>query len=376
MEKLKPEFVNDITFLTEKDRRGNVTSIYTDDFRAIVSVKIGNAVKELMLAQNSEYVPSTGYGTPDYKESFTRKWSGLYHRIENPFQDLITAGIEIDFSEIIFRYGVEVVKAKLYLEDIKKENEEKRIVLAKENYKTSWPVLFKAKLEAERNKTIKAAKDLIVVIPSTEKDYVYSGNTFVDVFYKSFKIRIYHEGGKFCSRSACEIKPDDKEDYIFFKEKKSIQQMTILLKFIEEVDNLLVTREYVKKKTDTEYQKRREIVKILEEASGYPVTTFKKEEYSRNRNASPRNWIEYSYKLVTSIPDSQYGIYEGINVGTYVATVFDSEKQEYVEDPTGRKYSIEGIRNLSKEQFKKILDVLLESKIVLNVNIKEDKIEN
>jgi hypothetical protein len=87
--------------------------------------------------------------------------------------------------------------------------------------------------------------------------------------------------------------------------------------------------------------------------------------------------MEYSYKLVTSIPEKDgYGQYSGININTYINTIYDSVKEEHVEDPEGRKYSIEGIRNLSKEQFKRILDILLEGKIVLKVDKKEDKTEN
>ena len=67
---------------------------------------------------------------------------------------------------------------------------------------------------------------------------------------------------------------------------------------------------------------------MLGEIIKLPITTFKKEEYSRHRGSNS-HWTVYTYKLVTKIPDSKYGSYEGLNIDCSIDTKYGENNKNY-----------------------------------------------
>jgi len=381
METVKPEIVNEIEFIPTTNRHSEVVDPYTSDFRATISVKVGNIVKTLTLAQNSKYHSSEGrYGTPEYKESWDEQWSGLYHKAENPFQDVIDSGlIDINFSEVITKYDEKVAEAKKHKEQLKKEAEKARIAELKEKYKTCWALQLNKLLAEEKNKTLVEKRKEIKIVSCTEDSYLkHGGVATAEFWYKNLFTNVSIYDGKYEWTGAYEHIPGKEGiDYHRIadgKARRSKWVMTTLVKFVEAVDEFLKNREYQNKSQNEAYLKRRKEVKILEETCGFPITVIKKEKYSKDygRSRSSRRWTEYTYMLVTKIADSEYGDYKGIKVNTTTETEYVNNIR--TEIPNTRSFSIENInKKLSKEQFNIILGVLLENETVYKVTKKEDK---
>ena len=354
---VKLELVNEITFVpdTYKDEE---RSPYKSNYEATVSAKIGNVVKELTFAQNSKYRSSEGqYGTPEYKESWTEEWSGFKDSKGNPFQDLIDAGMSIDFDEVIQKYNVKVKKAKEHQIQLKKEAEEKLIAKRKEEYKTCWPLTLQDALETEKNKIIKAKKNEITIIPCSEESYI-KGGASAEFVYKEHTVSVRVYDGKY-EWNARELGN--------YKTRRYTWPMTALLKFIQVVDEHVATKEYETNKNNEPKLKRQARTKLLSEVCGQPVTVFSQEKYSSdryNRVRGRRNWTEYTYMLVTKVAE-KYGDPEGYEINTETDTDWKDGKHQ--EIPGTRTYSIRTLRKLSEEQFKSILDILLKDKKVIKL---------
>jgi len=377
---LKAEMVNDITFIPSKGRYNTPDEPYTWNYKAEVSVKAGNVVKEIELECEREHVYATRDKDDNLIEShYIPKNPNLTSRSSEQFDDLVNAGISIDFSEIIAKYTEMLEEAVKHEKEIKKEAEIKRIIKFKEKYKTCWVLTAKDLLAKDKNKVLQNRRDKIKLIPCSEESFVRTEKGHMTFVYRNFRTDVSFYDKKYEWRSAYEdtgkVKDGEKvkehRSISNGKTKRSVNLMTILLKYIEAVDDFITSREYIIKRRDDEYIKRREFVKLLEGACGRAVTTFKKEEYSRHRGSSS-HWTKYTFRLITKLPKGKYDDPVGLRINSDMDTEYKDGKNVEI----GRTYSIEGFRGLDLEQFNGILAILLKGKNVLKVTKKLENIEN
>jgi len=365
---LKPDFVNEIEFLPETNRRDEVISPYKSDYRARVSLKINNSVKEVVLAQNSEYISSQGrYGTDDYKDSYTKKWSGLYYRNDDPFQELVDAGFNVDYSEIVAQYDAMVEKAKERQKQLDEEKEARRIIAAKEEYKNAWIHSFRDTVFADKNKAVAKVRDSVEFTPSTEELFLKQGSLWVVIKYKDYNTAVKKNDGKYewegSHRLTGEVNEEGKpkkvyESINYGKRKRLKWEGSITQKFVEAVDDEIASNDSAIKRKAEEKQSRQNVRKILKDASGYPVTILMENKWERNRYGSgPRSWIEYSYMIITELKEDKWSKHTGVKVDTFMETEYKDGKRSEI----GRAYKVGGFK-VNVKQFRGILDILLEGK--------------
>jgi len=352
--KLTAEVVNEITF-----QKGRADSPYNYEYLAEVSVKVGNTVKEIKLEYSKDY-DSEGHPYVCRLTNYTLQ----------QFDDIIKAGIEIDFSTVLKEYGVLVEKAKEHEKELKEAQEKIRVEKYKKLYKSCWAVTLRNELYKDKNKTLKAKRDEVIIHPCNEEYFVKHEKCNVVFSYRGFTTGVSDWSGKLEWQNAKENGEHQRINE--GKAKRSIHPLTLLLKFIEAVDDFITTREYTNKRDNKALLERRAQARLLAEVTGHPVTILKKREYSKyGRNNS---WMSYSYMLVTKLPENEYSEYEGYKISTEIGTSYEDGK--HVEITGTRTYSLRGLNKLTEAQFKGILNILLENTEVLKATKKSDKIDS
>jgi len=348
---LTAEIVTDFEFEEPRSFNRRRGDLYTNDFEAEVGVKVGNKVATLTLRITRDYVGSTGeYGTPTYVASHYTPYGPSISN--NKFESLEEAGIEIDFSEVLSTYQAEVWKAK---DKQKKHKAEAKAALKaqrKAEYSETWPFGFINRIEKDPNKKIKFAD--FTLTPMGKGVYIHQGDTFLRVTYRGLIGTITRESDRYVWTDARRVN-DPKDSYVSpirvsnGKTRKAKRAGTILLKFLEAVDEYIVIKEARKTRAQKEADKREAKRLELEKAAGYPVVLTSETKYNHDRY-SRRNgtetYQEYKNWIVTEQPDSRYGSHKGYRIGV------DYDKN----------FSINGLHNLSKEKFTAILAILMEGK--------------
>ena len=352
------ELVNQIEFV----KSGN--DPYTYLYMAKAAVKVGNAVKEISLEYNRDYLSGEGYTPYECR---------LTPNSKQQFRDIEAAGIAINFKKILDLYDVMVGLAKIHQEDIKVEVEKLRIVDYKKRYKKCWAVGAKDLLYVDKNKTLIAKRDEVTITPCTEESFVKNERANATFEYRGFETNVQIYDKKFQWSGA--YKGEKYQRINEGKPKRSIHLMTVLLKFIEAVDDSITTQEYVTKKNDKDSIERKEKAKLLEGFTGYPVTIMKKRQYSKYGNRRD-SWYSYFYKLLTEESDKRdyESDYKGFSIDTKTDRKYVDDKYEEVLD--SRTFSIDGMSNLSEKQFKGILALLLEDVKIITTKKKSDYIDN
>ena len=373
---LKAEFVNEIEFEQEFERirayssETKVVHPYVSEYKATVSVKVGNTVKQITLGENHEYISSEGrYGDDDYKESYYKDYIGLHYREINPFQSIIDAGIEIDFSDIFVQYEIMLKEAKRHEMVIKRAKNINRIRARKAEYQNSWPIVFKSIIEKDKNKKIQDAFPKTKFKPISEKNFVVENDSLsLKLIYRGFDTGIWIEGGSYVFQDAYEVPKDAKREYTHHrqitngKRRKAKREGTTFLRFTEAVDNYIARRESQLDEDTKARLKRKEEKEYLEKVSGYPVTILVEDKSRYDyRRIYQGSYKVFTYKIVEKKTTSKYDTkYEGITID-FIAD-FEWKDGEHVEVPGTRTFSIKNLDKLSKEQFKQILDILLKGK--------------
>jgi len=349
--RLTAELVNDIEFIKSGD------DLYSYSYRARAAIKVGNTVKEISLEYTRDYISGEGYS--EYQCRLT-------NNSKQQFEDIEAAGIEIDFTKLLDKYEMMVMKAIEHQKNIKIEVEILRVIDFKRRYKTCWAIEAKDLLYKDKNKYLISKRDEVIITPCSEEYFIKNESAKATFEYKGFKtdVVIYNKkfewGGAYESKEYRRINEG--------KNKRSVHLMTVLLKFIEAVNDFIISQEYATKRNDKEAIERREMAQLLEGFAGYPVTIMKKRIKRYN------SW-GYSYFYLIEVSQSDYESgYKGFNIATTTKRKYVDGK--YEEVPNSRTFSINELSGLSKKQFNGILVLLLEDVKIITAKKKSNYIDN
>jgi hypothetical protein len=152
------------------------------------------------------------------------------------------------------------------------------------------------------------------------------------------------------------------------KTRRAKREGTIYFKFLEAVDIYVANAEYKKKKREEEVSETEQTRLRLEEVAGYPVYMKEETEYSRGGRRTNHSWKSQKYYLITGQPDSYYGSFKGIQISESITG--------YEEEGYKTSYGVKGCNNLRVEQFKAILDILVDGRHIHAVVISPEREEN
>lgn len=355
---LKAEMVNEIEFIPAKEWIGNkrVDVDHGSDFKAKVSVKVGNAVEEITLAENSSYRSSyrrktrtpkeiSKYGETMHVRGHTRTWTGLQKHSQS-FKTLKEAGIGVDYSDVLEQFK-QIVKTEKHRDVLKKRLENwKKIRKIKEMYPNRWFHNFESIIRSDRNKNIKSVIDEVTFEkPSLEK-YIDKPVSWVKITYKDHIIIFTKKDGSF--------EYSDRNNNTG-RTRRAKREGTIFLKAITGIQEQLAAEEYLKKKRIEEKNENESIRLHLSEVLGLPVVMKEDTEYYHDRRNS-RNCTSYKvakYYLVLKQPENYYSSFKGIEV----------RATENYQDG-GFSYTVKGCSNIRCDQFKSIVEILLDGRKV------------
>jgi hypothetical protein len=346
---LKAELINEFEFASSSYR--NKVNRYHRDWRADVTIKVGNSVEKVKCFINDEYHGSEGYGTPDYKAGYNTYTPTVDL---SSFAQLKEAGIEIDIVDVLIEYNkaLELVKIQV------KADEEEAGRLAKikrgEQYDSCWLQSFNDNVRNAGNKTIDNA---VFTLTKVSRDEVVNkgASNSIAIKYKGITGSITMEERKFIYIGAQQnyLKADNTTGSMHaeisdYKTRRAKKEATLVKKFIDEVDSYIDRRDY--KKNEAIKQKLNEKAKsnILSDTSGLEVTVS--EQYRHNRYARRGQEGYYVTEYSVQINEEKY------SVGTSVPSQYNSETQQ--REDLERVYSIRSFDNLTKEKFLGIIKVL------------------
>lgn len=346
---------------------------YRKDFEAKVGVRVGNTVKELTFRTHTKYMDSYRDENGNWCSRDNIEYQDIDDR--SAFAELEAAGIAIDYIDVLVQYqkAVEVAKYRMSLHTRYKNWE--RIRGLKKDYAASWIHGVKAELDADKNKRIQAALLETVFEKTTLESYLSHPSDSVRLTYKGVTGFIHREGGSdgsyyFDGESTYKFPEDWNGESSYNhrfkisdgKKRRAKRIGTLYLKFVEEVDYELTARENRANRLKSEAEKRAEKKARLSEITGYPVIILKSEKSRRDhRGHYVGSYDEYTYFILIGQPESKYSSPTGFAIDEDIKTEYKDGKNVEI----GREYSIRNLRGLSKEQFKSILDILMEGKVAL-----------
>jgi len=343
---LKAEKVNDFEF-EKPTSRYSKNKLYTDKFDAEISVKVGNAVKDISLRIDRDYISSVGtYDTPEYVEGYDTPYAPEIS--SNGLKELKETGIEIDFSDILKEYQELVWKAKDEIKANKAKSKREGKALRREQYPTSWPMDFIVSIDKDPNKRIKVAD--FELKPVGLKQFVHNDKSFVQVFYKGVIGHITKEDDRYIWRNAVSVdkNENDYRDQINLsgdKVKRAKREGTSLLKFLDAVDEYFAIKKARKTRAQNEETARNEKRNILQDASGLKVEISKESKSKHKWNGRYDGSYTY-YTYVISLN------------GTYFSVGTEQFDTEQYGEKTRRTYSIRNFSKLTLKQFKGIIEIL------------------
>ena len=325
------------------------------DFEAKVSVKVGNAVNEITLRKFDKYVSSMTDKNDRYVSGHHRKYLGIV-RNGNPFLKLEEAGIKVDYSVVKEQYAEMVAKAEHTLILEKRFKEWERIRRVKAKYPNAWMHNFVSVLKADRNKKIVASLPLTTFTKPTLEKFIQSPVSHINVTYKGYRTTIHLEDGSYTFRNGVNVETSHTASLTDDKTRRAKREGTIYFKLLEAVDIYTANIEYKKKRREEEVSETEKTRLKLEEVTGYPVYMKEEREYSRHRGRRDNtSWMTQKYYLITEQPDSYYGSFKGIQI---------SLTKNHYEEGEKVLYNVKGCNNLRAEQFKAIVDILVDGREV------------
>jgi len=381
---LKAEKVTDFTFTPEyKARRygrsysDEIASPYRSDYEAKVGVKVGNTVKELTLYKKSRYISSYNDANGEWHSGFDLE--GFDIKVErgdtHPFAELENAGIAIDWMEVLNEYQKAVEHAEYRMTLHNRYKEWEAIRANKKEYAASWMHGVKAELEADPNKRIKAALLQTTFSKTTLASFLEHPNHAITVTYKGVTGYFHREGQagsySFSGDSVYQIPEDyDKEKHNLYNFKFGISEGktrrakrlgTLYLKFVDDVNYELEARKRRAEMKKSEAEKRQEKKERLEKITGYPVVILKTEKSRHDHRGHYVGRYTYTFVILIEQPTSRYDDPKYISIDEYINTEYKDGKSVEI----GRTYSVKTLRGLTADQFKRILDIVMEGKTAL-----------
>jgi len=350
----KAQIISPLAF--QRDKSGD----FTHNYKCKVIVKVLKQTDTVVVFTKSEYISATGtYGQPDYVEGYTKKYP--YMDISN-FNSLISAGISIDFDDVLKAYENELVKIKEIEKQESIEKEKQRKIQKGLKYDKSWIWDFIKNVNSHTSKNL---KDYDFELKPCDKESYVNGNgeLYIEVLYKNVKgeisfeepSRYSHTPGRYIYNGANEkIEGEDgKISYRYinisnYKTRYSSKPKTIVLKFLKEYDKYVEDIITTKKRKLSEEKQRLENKKFLEKASGLHVEiekTYKRNIYNRNSEGY------YVYKYVVNLNNQNINISFNTIHGKWI-----SEEHRY--EDLGKEYSIGCLTKLSKDKLQKIINIL------------------
>ena len=357
---LKAEFVNEMEFVPsiERGNRGNnfkeITLPFDNKFTASVSVKVGNLVKELIIENKDKYID--GYHDKDGNYISSTYIAGPQFRNGDAFLELTSAGIEIDFSNVWLQYQKMLEKGE-HMQKVQKRLDRWNTIRNRRNvYINSWVQNFESILRNDTNKQIQAALLSTSFSKTSMKAFTNPDamtSLSVEVNYKGYKVDFEMEDGSFIFRGYAVNNSDENVKRTSIedgKKRRAKREGTLFLKYVQAIDAYIATTEYQKKKREEQISDTEKKRLMLEKASGYPVFMKEEMEYSRNHTGrhSGHSWMTQKFYLVTKQPESYYDSFKGIQIST-----------DGGENP---KFTVKGCNDLREDQFKTIVDVLVDGR--------------
>jgi len=331
---LKAEKVNEFEFVKETSKYtiNSNKHTYTDDRKALVSVKIGNTIVNTHIRLVREWVNEEKVYTPTV---YTRD-----------FDTLINAGIEIDFSSIIAHYKAELENVEFIIKEMIADYEADLLAKKIERYKNSWIHTFASQLAADKNRKIKALLPLVTFAKIEQAPFLRGIELLVTVSYKGIDINITHNGDAYVFGSGYTgVEPNRIWVQLTPKGKnvKAKGAGTIFLKLIEAIDDRERNINYKHTQAEKEKFERDVRKEVLELASGEKVTIMVEEKYETS----------YSYRGSRNDYSKPYKVY------SYQITL--GERKVYINysDREGIKtYSFGALSGLTEIQLKGLIQVL------------------
>lgn len=355
---LKAEFVNEFEFVPEKQKVSRfsdemkVIAPYTSDFKATVAVKIGNAVKNLTFKENNKYISSQYLEDGTRKPSLDVYWLGI-DKNTNPFEDLENMGIAVDYLEVLMQYQKLVEEAKHRKLLMERYEKWERIREAKKSLKESWIHDFEGIIKADKNKNIKAAVKETEFIPSKE----WNKKHYVTIKYRGVAVPIHKIAGSFCFNNEkyeydmkpFDVKTGNSAEISEGKLKRAKREGTLFLKAIEAIDerNAIIKSRIERRKNQVKETEEKRL--FLEKVCGHHVHMEEKTEYPRRNSHRTQPYMFQTFWLITEQPESKYSSFKGIKI-------------DYSDYNEKIRFSINGKFDLREDQFKKIIEILLDGR--------------
>lgn len=336
---LKAELVNDILF--EKKSRG-YRSIpeYSYDLLFKASVKVGNVVKDVTLRYEKEY--------SDGKYEYTHTLNS------NNFADLKSAGIEIDFSDVMESYKIAVANNLELQAKEKKEKAAKDKIQRGIDWDNSW--MHSLKREVENDKKLKI-KSFTLTPASKTKVMDDNERQTLTLKYQNINVRIYFDTyeKKYTFENGYERTPTKeyptsvKTLYITdSKVRRGKNGLTLIRKAFDQIDEYTAIRVNTKKRLSSESATREKDVAELSKLTGLTVTA---EEVYKHREYGPRH-------------DRGYYVWQyRLKVGEKVMSISFNNETKWNEETrkheiTKKLYSLGSFGKLNKKQIVGIINLL------------------
>lgn len=344
---LKVEKVNDFEFLKGvKPHSSNLLGL-RDDFRAKVSIKVGNSVMNTHLEYCESYIPSHYDKDGKYVYSTNGPIGARVHSMEG-LDTLTAAGIEIDTKDIIESYMVEVNMYIIQLEVLKDEAKKASKLKIETDYDNSWIHGYGRDCENVK-KFAKLTHE--VEFNVIEKDEVLNKGCQhqVSVSYRGYKTNIFIDYGYngINSYTYGNISSNTNKYYDFGKPKKSANSTHLFFKFIELINYELAVAKSKYEREDKE-SKEREIVRThLEEITGEKVNIHKESKSQNDHRGQYMRPYDVYYNRI-QLKGVEY------TISTHTPRVYNDGEYTYLPEV----FSIKGIQNITGEQLKAIIKIL------------------
>jgi len=321
----------------------DLKGMYTKNRQAKIAIKVGNAVFNTHIQFDYDYISGEG-PTP------------LYPAINmDPFKNLMSVGIEIDFYEVLTQYLEKVKVIDEKVAEIKAQKELEIKLLRQSEWTNSWIQDFASTLTYDKNKKIKEALPLATFARIEMDKYVNGASMFITVTYKGVNVIISKQDGTHTFNNGFIPKLTKNEDlttsiyndFITLSGGKTVKGKTvgnIFLKMVESIDDRERLINYKKEqieKQNKETDLRRE---VLELASGEKVIIREETKY-------PQQYLRGGYRSDYSNP-YKVNHFE-IKMGERTLSVnYTKLKEDNI------CFSIGNLSGLTDEQFKGILKIL------------------
>ena len=346
MEKVLVHLVNDFEFENGASRK-ETKFRYTNSFKAKISVRVLNLIKEIAIREKSVYTQSVGeYGTPEYVEGF----SSMINEISDyGFDQIKEAGIELDYSRVLAAYEVELKAAKVKKELIEYEA---RVAAEKgrgEDWDNGWIHEF-----VKENIDHKKLEGKVIELTKETRERVMGGVTMgVTVKYRGISTVIWKEGLQFVWINGVQgyIAENGKvkgrtlgiSDH---KERRASKGITSVVKFVTAVDMYLNKIERVQNQAQKEEIARNAKAELLTDVLQLPISIEKSWRAGMNRHSQGYEIYEF-YCVMNEVK---------YKVDTNVPYVYNSKTNERNIQP--RQFSIRNLDKLSEEKFGAIVEIL------------------